>query len=73
MTTVQSLFQGETESKKVTKSNFLCSGSVVYVPAVRNCTKAFIKKCSLFIYMSSCLYRPLQLNLYLLTLTHKLY
>ena len=33
------------------KSNFLRSGSVVYVTAVRNCTKGFIKKYSLFIYL----------------------
>ena len=52
MNTVQSLFQSETESKKVTKSNFLCSVSVVYVTAVRNCTKGFIKsKVYLFISM----------------------
>jgi hypothetical protein len=72
MNTVQFLFQRETESKKVKRKN-LCSGSVVYVTAVHNCTKRFIKKYSLFIYLSSCLYSPLQLNLYLLTLTHKLY
>jgi len=73
MTTVQSPFQRETESKKVTKINFLCSDSVVYLTAVRNCTKAFIKKYSLFIFMSCCLNSPLLLNLYLLILTHKLY
>ena len=49
MNTVQFLFQRETENKKVTKSNFLCSGSVVYVTAVRNYTKGFIKQYSLFI------------------------
>jgi hypothetical protein len=34
MNTAQSSFQRETESKKATKSNLLCSGSVVYVTAV---------------------------------------
>ena len=63
MNTVQSLFQRETEGKKVKKINFLCSVSAVYVTAVRNCTKGFIKKYNLFIYLSSCLYSPLQLNL----------